>query len=102
MQLNVAAIHAHRYRQASAGAENAARASLRCGDRWRAANELLFAAELAHQSADTLRAQRLVHEGFALMRALHPAAAHSVIPAGLLAEKLDSARREIHGEWAYW
>lgn len=109
---NVTAITEHRYRDASVAAERAARASLACAssesahesfsDKWRGANELVVSAELAHQASDEARAHRLLHEGYAIMHALHPPRNASALTSSLIADKLDAARRDMHGQWAYW
>jgi hypothetical protein len=109
---NVGAITDHRYGDASIAAERAARVSLNCaqtdepaqrfGDRWRGANALVVAAELAHQGSDDARAHRLLHEGYAIMRQLRPPHHVSSITSTLIAEKLDTARRDMQGQWAYW
>lgn len=109
---NVTAITEHRYRDASAAAENAARASLSCasadtpvqafGDKWRGANELVVSAELAHQASDEARAHRLLHEGYAIMHGLRPPRSTSAMTSSLIADKLDGARRDLSGHWAYW
>lgn len=109
---NVNTIAHHRYAQASAAAERAARASLSCGsgapradafaDKWRGANELVVAAELAHQASDDARAHRLLHEGYAIMHGLRPPRDASAMTSSLIADKLDGARRDLAGQWAYW
>ena len=110
---NVTAITQHRYRAASAAAERAARASLECAaretssadafsDKWRGANELVVSAELAHQGSNERRAHRLLHEGYAIMHALRPPRNASVLTSSLIADKLDGARRDLRGQWAYW
>src|SRR5579884_1089110 len=82
---NVDAISSHRYGDASNAAEKAARISLSCAetesstadrfsDRWRGANALVVAAELAHQAAQQRRANRLLAEGYGIMHALQPPA----------------------------
>jgi hypothetical protein len=110
---NVTSITRHRYGDASIAAERAARASLACAasetspvqafnDKWRGANELVVAAELAHQAADETRAHRLLHEGYTVMHALRPPRNASPLTSSLIADKLDAARRDMHGQWAYW
>lgn len=109
---NVNAVAHHRYAEASAAAERAARASFSCAsvappgesfsDKWRGANELVVAAELAHQASDDARAHRLLHEGYAIMHALRPPRGASAMTSSLIADKLDSARRDLAGQWAYW
>ena len=110
---NVTAIESHRYRDASLAAEQAARASLKCAssdtaasdrfsDDWRGTNALVVSAELAHQASDNARARRLLHEGFAIMHELRPPHHVSELTSALIAEKLDTARRDLQGEWAYW
>ena len=102
MASNDAAIRAHKYTQASRTAETAARLSMHCDDRWRAANAFKVAAELAHQNGDTVRAQVLLHQSFSLMRGLRKTVKWNDITATLLAQRLDSARKEMNGQWAYW
>lgn len=99
---NESLIAAHRYAQASRNAESAARSELACRDRWRAANELIVAAELAHQQGDLPRARSLVHEGFALMRAMRPDKDANPVSSALLAQQLSSAQRDLRGEWTFW
>ncbi len=109
---NVWTIAKHRYGEASRAAEQAARISLACADdgsaatqfadRWRAANALVVAAELAHQANDPARAHRLLHEGYAIMHSLRPPEHVSALTSTLIAQKLDTARRDLHGQWAYW
>lgn len=109
---NVTAITERRYRDASLAAERAARASFACSksepaqasfsDKWRGANELVVSAELAHQGADEPRAHRLLQEGYAIMHALHPPRNASALTSSLIADKLDAARRDMNGQWAYW
>ncbi len=110
---NVTSITQHRYRDASHAAERAARASLACAtselsapqafsDKWRGANELVVAAELAHQAADETRAHRLLHEGYTVMHALRPPRNASALTSSLIADKLDAAKRDMQGQWAYW
>lgn len=113
VETNETTIAAHRYSAASLAAERAARVSLSCAaaessaaaqfaDRWRAANALVVAAELAHQASDAARAHRLLHEGYTIMHALRPPSHVSAVTSTLLAQKLDTARRDMQGEWAYW
>jgi hypothetical protein len=110
---NVSAIAVHRYADASQAAERAARIALTCasregsaavqfGDRWRAANALVVAAELAHQANDLPRAHHLLHEGYAVMHTLRPPDHLSPLTSTLIAQQLDTARRDLHGEWAAW
>lgn len=99
---NGAAISEHRYRVASHVAERAARISLGCGDRWRAANALVVAAELAHQAKDQQRAHDLLARGYALMQALHPPRHATALTSTLMAQRLDTMRRDMQGQWAYW
>jgi hypothetical protein len=110
---NVTSITDHRYRDASVAAERAARVSLACAatessrsrafnDKWRGANELVVSAELAHQAADETRAHRLLHEGYTIMHALRPPRNASALTSSLIADKLDAARRDLQGQWAYW
>jgi hypothetical protein len=110
---NVTSITQHRYGDASVAAERAARASLSCAasetsspqsfnDKWRGANELVVAAELAHQASDETRAHRLLHEGYAIMHGLRPPRNTSALTSSLIADKLDAARRDLQGQWAYW
>lgn len=110
---NVTSITEHRYRDASVAAERAARASIACAasekstpqafsDKWRGANELVVSAELAHQATDEMRAHRLLHEGYALMHGLRPPKNASALTSSLIADKLDAAKRDLQGQWAYW
>jgi hypothetical protein len=109
---NVSVIAQHHYSAASRAAERAARISLACvatdstivqfDDRWRAANAFVVAAELAHQANDQLRARRLLHEGYNIMHALRPPDHVSALTSTLIAQKLDTARRDLHGQWVYW
>lgn len=99
---NDTAIAEHRYRVASHVAERAARISLGCGDNWRAANALVVAAELAHQAKDHERAQNLLARGYALMQALHLPRHATALTSTLMAQRLDTARRDMQGQWAYW
>lgn len=108
---NVWAIRAHRYAEASAAAENAARMALICARkdggstrteaRWRAANALVVSAELAHQAKDVGRAHRLLREGYAIMHSLRPPRTDA-LTSTLVAQKLDVARRDLQGRWSYW
>ncbi len=100
MAANSHVISEHLYAQASQNAEHAARTALSCGDRWRAANALIVAAELAHQHGDYTRARTLVHEGFGLMRTLRPA--QKTVSSALLAQQIHSAKRDMNGQWTYW
>lgn len=110
---NVTSILHRQYRNASVVAERAARASLACAssessraqafsDKWRGANELVVAAELAHQASDDRRAADLLHEGYAVMHALRPPHDTNAMTSSLIADKLDAARRDMSGHWAYW
>lgn len=109
---NVSSITSHRYAQASRAAEQAARVSLSCadaersseafGDRWRGANALVVAAELAHEANDTVRARRLLHEGYTIMHGLRPPHRVNEVTSSLIAEKLGTARQDLAGQWAYW
>ncbi len=109
---NVSAIAARRYALASSAAERAARISLACAatddtavqfdDRWRAANALVVAAELAHQANNVPRAHKLLHEGYAIMHTLRPPDHTSALTSTLIAQKLDTVRRDMQGQWAYW
>ena len=110
---NVTSITSHQYAQASRAAERAAQLSLRCAsgpeppgqafeDRWRGANALVVAAELAHEANDGARAHRLLHEGYAIMHALRPPNHVSEITSTLIAQKLDTAKQDLAGQWAYW
>lgn len=102
---NAGLITAHRYAAASAAAERAARASLGCpdfADRWRGANALIVAAELAHQAKQPARAAQLLGEGYAIMNALHLPKHSSELTSTLIAQKLDTARQDMAGRWAYW
>lgn len=110
---NVNAIAAHNYTAASQAAEQAARISLACAagepdlrdrfsDRWRGANALVVAAELAHQAAQPARARRLLSEGYGIMHALQPPAHVSALTSTLISQTRDGAERDLHGQWAYW
>lgn len=102
MAFNERAIRRREYAAASRTAESAARLSLQCGDRWRAANALKVAAELAHQQGNTVRAHALLHESFTMMRGLHATQQWSDVTKALLAERLSSAQKEMNGQWVYW
>lgn len=99
---NGSAIAEHRYGAASHVAERAALISLRCGDRWRAANAMVVAAELAHQAKDQQRAETLLAQGYALMHALRPPRHATALTSTLMAQRLDTVRRDMQGQWAYW
>lgn len=99
---NVTAISQRRYGAASRAAEHAASISLACGDRWRAANALIVAAELAHQADDAARAKTLLARGYGIMHALRPPRHATALTSTLMAQRLDTARRDMHGQWAYW
>jgi D-alanyl-D-alanine dipeptidase len=109
---NVGAISSHRYAQASIAAERAARISLACAvtepasaqfsDRWRGANALVVAAELAHQAAQPNRAKRLLAEGYGIMHQLRPPAHVSALTSTLIAQTRDGAERDLRGQWSYW
>ena len=109
---NVGAISSRRYAQASLAAEKAARISLTCAatetasaqfnDRWRGANALVVAAELAHQAAQPQRAKRLLAQGYAIMHMLRPPAHVSSLTSTLIAQTRDGAERDLRGEWSYW
>ncbi len=110
---NVNAISSHRYADASRAAEQAARISLACSasepstaqrfsDRWRGANGLVVAAELAHQAAQQQRADRLLAEGYGIMHALQPPAHVSALTSMLISQTRDGAERDMRGEWSYW
>ena len=110
---NVASITSHRYADASRAAEHAGRVSLSCAaesasqaqrfaDRWRGANALVVAAELAHEANDYSRARGLLHEGYAIMHTLRPPHEMSELTSTLIVQKLDSARHDMAGQWAYW
>jgi|GEM_PF-6032851 len=110
---NVSTIAAHRYADASRAAESAARIALSCAsaeespatrfdNRWRAANALVVAAELAHQAKDVQRAHRLLHEGYTVMHTLRPPDHLSALTSTLIAQKMDTARRDMNGQWAAW
>jgi spore coat protein U-like protein len=99
---NVGAISQHRYGEASRAAERAASISLACGDRWRAANALIVAAELAHQANDATRAKRLLAHGYKIVHTLRPPRHATALTSMLMAQTLDTARRDMHGQWAYW
>jgi hypothetical protein len=110
---NVDAISAHHYAQASQTAEQAARISLACADqesnararfsaRWRGANALVVAAELAHQASQPARANRLLAEGYGILHALQPPTHVSALTSTLISQTRDGAERDRRGEWAYW
>lgn len=109
---NVAAITSRRYAQASLAAEQAARISLRCAasedssarfsDRWRGANALVVAAELAHQASEPQRARRLLAQGYAIMHMLRPPAHVNALTSTLISQTRDGAERDLRGEWSYW
>lgn len=109
---NADLIVAHRYAQASGIAERAARISLGCSrharadavfaDRWRGANALVVAAELAHEAHQPARARELLHEGYAIMHSLRPPRRVNELTSTLLAQKLGTARQDLAGQWAYW
>ena len=109
---NVTSITTHHYDQASRMTERAGRLSLACAEtgsladrfdaRWRAANALVVSAELAHEAHDYKRAHSLLHEGYAIMHSLHPPRHVSELTSTLIAQKLDSARHDMAGQWAYW
>jgi hypothetical protein len=110
---NVDAISSHRYAEASRTAEKAARLSLSCAatepsradrfsDRWRGANALVVAAELAHQAAQQGRANRLLAEGYGIMHSLQPPAHVSALTSTLISQTRDGAERDMRGQWSYW
>ena len=109
---NVDAISSHQYAAASRAAEQAGRISLACApheapaqrfsDRWRGANALVVAAELAHQAAQQDRANRLLAEGYRIMRSLQPPAHVSALTSTLIAQTRDGAERDMRGQWSYW
>lgn len=109
---NVGAISSHQYVQASRAAEHAARISLQCAagetanaqfsDRWRGANALVVAAELAHQAQQQPRAERLLAEGYAIMNALRPPAHVNDLTSTLISQTRDGAERDLRGQWSYW
>lgn len=110
---NVGAISSHRYADASRAAERAGRISLQCAaseasdaqrfsDRWRGANALVVAAELAHQAAQQQRADRLLAEGYRIMHALQPPAHVSSLTSTLISQTRDGAERDMRGQWSYW
>ncbi len=110
---NVDSISSHHYARASRVAEQSARVSLRCsgtessaaqrfGDRWRGANALVVAAELAHQAAQQQRANRLLAEGYRIMHALQPPAHVSALTSTLISQTRDGAERDLRGQWSYW
>lgn len=101
MAANASVIRAHQYSAASHNAERAARISLACGDRWRASNAFVVAAELAHQAKQQRRAHDLLARGYALMHSVHLRNA-TALTSTLMAERLDTARRDMRGQWAYW
>lgn len=95
---NERAVANRNYALASGNAERAARISLSCGDRWRAANELIVAAELAHQQGDVARARGLVREGFGIMKRVRS----KEVTSSLLAQQMNSAQRDLSGSWTLW
>lgn len=109
---NVGAISSRRYVQASLAAEKAARISLTCAetesasaqfsDRWRGANALVVAAELAHQASQPQRAKRLLAEGYGIMHMLRPPAHVNALTSTLISQTRDGAERDLRGEWSYW
>jgi hypothetical protein len=109
---NVDAISAHRYATASRVAEASARVSLVCAehespaarfaDRWRGANALVVAAELAHQAAQQERARRLLAEGYRIMNSLRPPAHISDLTSTLISQTRAGAERDMRGQWLYW
>jgi hypothetical protein len=110
---NVDSISSHHYAAASRAAEQAARISLQCAqtesapeerfsDRWRGANALVVAAELAHQAAQQDRAGRLLAEGYRIMHALQPPAHVSALTSTLISQTRSGAERDMRGEWSYW
>lgn len=110
---NVDTITARRYGAASAAAERAARVSLACAatdrtvqerfsDRWRGANALVVAAELAHQAAQPQRAKRLLVEGYRIMHELQPPTKMSTLTSALVSQTRDGAERDLRGQWSYW
>ena len=108
---NAGLITDRRYAAASRAAERAARVSLSCAEgpgsqrfvnRWRGGNALVVAAELAHEANDVPRARRLLHEGYAILHGLKPPRHASELTSTLIAQKLDSARSDLAGQWAYW
>jgi hypothetical protein len=110
---NVGAISSHHYADASFAAERAARISLQCAagersvtqrfsDRWRGANALVVAAELAHQAAQQKRANRLLAEGYSILHSLQPPAHVSALTSTLISQTRDGAERDMRGEWSYW
>lgn len=110
---NVGAISSHRYADASRAAEQAGRTSLRCADaessptqrfsdRWRGANALVVAAELAHQAAQQKRANHLLAEGYGILHALQPPAHVSALTSTLISQTRDGAERDMRGQWSYW
>lgn len=110
---NVDAISSHHYAAASRAAEQAARISLSCAaseaskadrfsDRWRGANALVVAAELAHQAARPQRAKRLLAEGYRIMHALQPPAHVNALTSTLISQTRNGAERDLRGQWSYW
>lgn len=109
---NVDAISAHRYALASRVAEAAGRISLACAtdespgarfaDRWRGANALVVAAELAHQAAEPTRAKRLLAEGYHIMNTIRPPAHVSDLTSTLISQTRAGAERDLRGQWLYW
>ncbi|MFN2448534.1 MAG: hypothetical protein ABR508_01900 [Candidatus Baltobacteraceae bacterium] len=102
MNSSTGSVSARRYEAASRKAEGAARIWLGCGDRWRGANAMIVAAELAHQHGDAAHARSLVHQGFAIMHGLRKTVSVNAMQSSLLADKLHSAARDMRGEWSYW
>lgn len=110
---NVGAISSHHYAEASRAAERAGRISLSCAptetsstqrfsDRWRGANALVVAAELAHQAAQQQRANSLLTEGYHIMHSLQPPAHVSALTSTLISQTRDGAERDMRGQWSYW
>lgn len=110
---NVDTISARRYSAASSAAEQAARVSLACAqtertqqerfsDRWRGANALVVAAELAHQAAQPQRAKRLLAEGYRIMHQLQTPSHVSTLTSTLISQTRDGAERDLRGQWSYW
>jgi hypothetical protein len=109
---NVDAISAHQYARASQVAETSARISLACAanespdarfaDRWRGANALVVAAELAHQAAQRDRAKQLLAQGYRIMNTLRPPAHVSDLTSTLISQTRAGAERDMRGQWLYW
>ena len=102
MSAGTADVKARRYGAAARSAENAAHMWLACGDRWRGANALIAAGELAHQSGHSAHGRALVHEGLGIMHGLRQTISINEVQSSLLAQKLNSASHDMQGHWSYW